>query len=138
MNDEFGKEAPLTISRGKIHDYLGMTFDFSKDGVVSFDMIDYIQWVIAEIPDEMIGTAATPAADHLFDVNEEPILLDKIRSDIYHKIVMQLQYVSFMCKRVMNKPDEDDWKKLTRAMRYLQATLSLKLRLAADGSGNVE
>ena len=149
MNDEFGKEAPLTISRGKIHDYLGMTFDFSEDGVVSVDMIDYIQSVIAEMPDEMIGTAATPAADHLFNVHEEPVLLDKIRSDLYHKIVMQLQYlsqrarpdlrtaVSFMCKRV-TKPDEDDWKKLTRAMRYLQATISLKLRLAADGSGNIE
>jgi hypothetical protein len=73
MNDEFGKEAPLTISRGKIHDYLGMTFDFFEDGVVSVDMIDYIQSVIAEMPDEMIGTAATPAADHLFNVNEEPV-----------------------------------------------------------------
>jgi hypothetical protein len=148
MNDEFGKEAPLTISRGRIHDYLGMTFDFSEDGVVAVDMIDYVKSVIAEMPAEMIGTAATPAADHLFTVNEEPILLDKTRSDTYHKLVMQLQYmsqrarpdlrtaVSFMCKRV-NKPDEDDWKKLTRTMRYLQSTVSLKLRLSADGSGNV-
>jgi hypothetical protein len=44
--------------------------------------------------------------------------------------------VSFLCKRV-TKPDEDDWKKLTRVMRYLQGTVSLTLRLAADGSGNV-
>jgi hypothetical protein len=64
-------------------------------------------------------------------------------------MVMQLQYtsqrarpdlrtaVSFLCKRV-TKPDEDDWKKLTRTMSYLQGTVSLTLRLAADGSGNVE
>jgi hypothetical protein len=148
MNAEFGKEAPLTISRGKVHDYLGMKFDYSVEGEVTVDMIDYVKSVIAEMPDEMIGTAATPAADHLFTISENPILLDKARSDTFHKMVMQLQYmsqrarpdlrtaVSFLCKRV-TKSDEDDWKKLTRVMRYLQGTVSLTLRLAADGSGNV-
>eukprot|EP00978_Attheya_sp_CCMP212_P046091 scaffold373512_cov98-Attheya_sp.AAC.1 len=29
---EFGNEAPLTIRRGKVHDYLGMTIDFSTPG----------------------------------------------------------------------------------------------------------
>jgi hypothetical protein len=149
MNAEFGKEAPLTISRGKVHDYLGMIFDYSVDGEVTVDMIDYAKSVIADMPDEMIGTAATPAADHLFSIADDPVFLDKDRSDTFHKMVMQLQYmsqrarpdlrtaVSFLCKRV-TKPDEDDWKKLTRVMRYLQGTVTLTLRLAADGSGNVE
>lgn len=29
LESEFGKEAPLTVSRGKVHDYLDMTIDFS-------------------------------------------------------------------------------------------------------------
>jgi hypothetical protein len=29
MEEEFGREAPLTVRRGKIHDYFGMTLDFS-------------------------------------------------------------------------------------------------------------
>jgi hypothetical protein len=29
---EFGKEAPLAITRGKIHDYLGMTLNNSEKG----------------------------------------------------------------------------------------------------------
>ena len=149
MHAEFGKEAPLTISRGKVHDYLGMVFDYSTAGAVTIDMIDYAKSVIAHMPTDMIGHAATPAADHLFSVADDPILLDQARSDLFHKLVMQIQYmsqrarpdlrtaVSFLCKRV-TKPDEDDWKKLTRVMRYLQGTVDLKLRLAADGSGNVE
>ena len=34
IKKEFGKEAPLTVNRGKIHDYLGMTLDFTEDGKV--------------------------------------------------------------------------------------------------------
>jgi hypothetical protein len=38
LSDEFGKEAPLTIRRGHVHDYLGMTLDFSVPGKVKFAM----------------------------------------------------------------------------------------------------
>jgi hypothetical protein len=63
-------------------------------------------------------------------------------------MVMQLLYlsqrgrpdlqtaVSFLFKRT-SAPDEDDYKKLTRAMRYLQGTKGLKLVLSADGSGTI-
>jgi hypothetical protein len=75
--------------------------------------------------------------------------LSEEKADIYHRVVMQLQYltqrarpdlrtaVSFLCKRVQ-KPNEDDYKKLTRTMRYLQGTLYLKLRLSSDGSGHIK
>ena len=43
LEAEFGKELPLTKTRGKVHEwYLGMTIDFSEDGKVCFTMIDYI------------------------------------------------------------------------------------------------
>ena len=29
INEEFGKEGPITVTRGKAHDYLGMTLDCS-------------------------------------------------------------------------------------------------------------
>ena len=34
LSDRFGKEAPMNISRGKVHDYLGMTLDFRQKGKV--------------------------------------------------------------------------------------------------------
>ena len=55
INKEFGKEAPLTINRGKIHDYLGMTLDFTEEGKVKIKMLDYVANMLAEAPDEMDG-----------------------------------------------------------------------------------
>jgi hypothetical protein len=34
LSEEFGKEAPLTITRGKVHEYLGMQLDFTTPGKV--------------------------------------------------------------------------------------------------------
>ena len=149
MQEVFGKESPLSESRGKVHDYLGMTLDFSKPGELSVTMIDYIKMVLAGVPNEMRGTANTPAAAHLFSVNDtNPIPLDDERAKIFYRVVMQLQYlsqrarpdlrtaISFLCKRV-TKSDEDDYKKLIRTVQYLDATVDLPLVLSVDGSGDL-
>jgi hypothetical protein len=148
LDAEFGKEEQLSIVRGKQHDYLGIHFDFSTAGDVAIDQIEYLRSIIADMPEEMIGTTATPSAAHLFSVNENPVLLPQDKADTYHRMVMQLLYlsqrarpdiqtpISFLCKRT-SAPDEDDYKKLTRVMRYLQGTVDLKLTLSADGSGAI-
>jgi hypothetical protein len=41
LDAKFGKEAPLSISQGKVHDYLGMVMDFSKPRQDMITMIDY-------------------------------------------------------------------------------------------------
>ena len=105
--------------------------------------------VLAGVPDDMRGTARTPAAAHLFAVNEaNPILLDEIAAKMFHRVVMQLQYlnqrarpdlrtaISFLCKRV-TRPDEDDYKKLVRLVRYLDATQDMPLTLSVDDSGHL-
>ena len=43
LKEVFGKEDPLTIHRGKHHDYLGMQLDYSEDGKVKITMFDYIK-----------------------------------------------------------------------------------------------
>jgi hypothetical protein len=146
LQGEFGKEAPMSVSRGDKHDYLGMVLDYSVPGEVQVDMIDYINGVLDEMPIEMVGRAQTPAGNHLFTINEDAQGLSEEKATTFHRMVMQLQYlsqrarpdirtaVSFLCKRT-TKADVDDWKKLVRVMKYLQATLDLKLRLSADGSG---
>jgi hypothetical protein len=40
IEDEFSKETPINKLRGKVHDYLGITLDFSKLGKVTVTMID--------------------------------------------------------------------------------------------------
>ena len=75
------------------------------------------------------------------------MLLEK--SDTFHLMVMQLLYlcqrgrpdvrtaIAFLT-RWTRAPNMDDYEKLTRVMRYLQAYLDLKLTLSAGASGVVQ
>ena len=47
-----------------------MIFDFSFQGEVQINMTYSILKIIKEFPVEIMGQQATPAADHLFKVNE--------------------------------------------------------------------
>jgi hypothetical protein len=65
-----GKQAPVTFTRGKVHDYLGMLLDYTEDGVVKIDMQEYLAKLLTDMPKRMDGTAKTPAAGHLFEVRD--------------------------------------------------------------------
>jgi hypothetical protein len=143
LNERYGKEAPLVVTRGKVHDYLGMTIDYSVDGKVQITMVEYIKEMLEELPADMAGESATPAANHLFTIREEPILLDEETSDKFHSYTAKLLFVSkrarpdvqtsvaFLTTRVKS-PDEDDYKKLAKCMKYLRATINLPLTMEAD------
>ncbi len=47
-------------------------------------MKDYVDSMIANMPDDMMGQASTPAAQHLFMVNNKnPVCLNKEKADIF-------------------------------------------------------
>ena len=85
MEEAFGADAPLSVSRGKIHDYLGMNLDFCVEGEVQIDMEHYIDMMLHDAPEDMEGVSNTPAAVHLFKTNmEDPKLLgDKQKKILY-------------------------------------------------------
>ena len=60
IDTEYGKISKMTITRGKVHKYLGMTIDYSSPGKVIFLMINYIGKIIDDIPEDMKGESATP------------------------------------------------------------------------------
>eukprot|EP00957_Ditylum_brightwellii_P174168 13260128-Ditylum_brightwellii.AAC.1 len=64
------KYGKLRTTQGKVHEYLGMTLDFSKKGKVRVGMTDYIKEIIEDFPEAVNTSVTTPAAVHLFDVNE--------------------------------------------------------------------
>ena len=67
LSVRYGGTMPLTISRGKIHKYLGMTFDYTKKGkvkVIRYDYIDGILDNITEFWKEGIGMK-NPAPNNL-------------------------------------------------------------------------
>ena len=133
----------LAENVGKTHDYLGMTFDYAFEGEVRINMCKYLSKVIEDFPEEITGVSATPAADYLFKVREDGKKLNEEQADMFHHTVYQLLFaanrarrdiqtaVSFLTTRVQ-APDEDDWGKLKRVLKYLKGTRYLKLILSAD------
>jgi Reverse transcriptase (RNA-dependent DNA polymerase) len=148
LSKKFGKEDPLSVHTGDVHDYLGMTIDFSGEGKVVFRMVDYIQNMLDELPDDFDGTAATPATSYLFKTRESATKLGVELSDLFHSNVAKLLYlaqrarpdilvtVAFLTTRV-SSPDIDDLGKLKRVMRYLRDTEDLPLTLEASGDGAI-
>ena len=149
MEEEFGKETPLTIARGPIQEYLRMTLDFTEKGKVVVKMSAYIKNMLKDAPASMDGHAITPAATHLFKVNtDNPKLMCKEKKELFVHLVMQGLYlsqrgrpdirtaISFLCSR-LNCPDKDDFKKLTRMIWYLRHTLYMCLVLGKDDSDSV-
>ena len=43
LETEFGQEAPLTVTQGKVHKYLGLTLDYRTPGKVKITLFDYIK-----------------------------------------------------------------------------------------------
>ncbi len=91
-----------------------------------------------------MGVAPSPAADHLFKIRDptEARLLPESQAVAYHHTVAQLLFLSRVRRDTqttvaflttwVKAPDEDDWGKLKRFLKYLKGTCSLKLTLAAD------
>jgi hypothetical protein len=108
LEERYGRKAPLTITCGKEHDYLGMTLDYSKPGKVEILMNDYIK-----------GIAGTPLANHLFQVKDNAERLDKETVQLFHPNLAKLLFlcklappnvqttVTFLTTRVQ-EPDIDD------------------------------
>jgi len=143
----YGKTDPLTIQRGKQHEYLGMSIDFGKQGSVMITMYDYVKKLINKLPDDMIGKRTTAAAEYLSKTDgNEPKLLEPEMAEQFHTLTATALYLSlrarvdlqlatgFLCTRV-KAPDEHDWKKLAHMMKYLQTTAYLPMILSADGKG---
>ena len=71
-----------------------MTIDHSSPGKVILSMIDYIGKIIDNIPDDMKGESDTPAAHHLFDIEEDATKLSQSDADLFHHFLAQLIYLS--------------------------------------------
>jgi hypothetical protein len=143
LNARYGDETPLTVTRGDIHEYLGMTIDYGTDGKVIIRMDDYVENMLEELPEDMSGVAVTPAAAHLFKVDDTEEDLNKEGSELFHSITAKLLFlckrarpdiqtpIAFLCTRVM-KPNAGDYTKLRRVISYLRGTKRMCLTLEAD------
>ncbi len=86
----------MATHRGKVHDYLGMIFDFSAKGKVMVTMVEYIKNIIKDFPEEITGTKTSPAADHLFTVRDPSLAkaLPEEQAMAFHRAMAQLLFLS--------------------------------------------
>jgi hypothetical protein len=149
LNKKFGtSKKPLAATFGDIHDYLGITIDCSEKGKVKSAMYDYLEDVLSDMPDDMRGTSPTPASDNLFDVDEESTLLTEKEADFFHRTTARLLFaakrarpdlqvaVAYLCTRA-KYPNQSDYRKLTRVIKYLRLTVSIPLVLGWDDTGQL-
>ena len=152
VNDEFakwletkcGKHGKVKTHHGKAHNCLGMTFDCSKKGKVIVDMMSHVEDMLNEFlkkPQEN-ETVMMPAADNLFSKGHGKKFNQECRENFHHTVAKGLfvskrarpnvqPMTAGLCTRV-KEPDETDWSKSMRLMKYLNGTRKRKLALSAD------
>jgi hypothetical protein len=139
----------MTVSRGKIHKYLGMTLDYTFCGQVRITMFDYVEEILTDFDKAEPkggGTKISAAPDSLFKVDDSCVKLAQNKAVEFHNLVAKTLYatkrarpdtctaISFLTTRV-REPDKDDWTKLVHLMRYIRGTCTMPLILSANGSG---
>lgn len=140
LNKKYGTFTPLSVKRGKLHDYIGMTLEYSNQGKCIVTMDDYILESIDEAPEDMDGLAETPASKHLFAVNSDAEKLPRDVADTFYSLTARLLFlakrarpyiqtaVACLCTRVKDS-NVDDYKKPTRVIKYLRKYPKLPLIL---------
>jgi hypothetical protein len=139
----------MTVSRGKIHKYLGMTLDYTVRGQVKITMFDYVDDILTDFDKTEPkggGTETIVAPDSLFKVDESCAKLAQNKAVEFHNLLAKTLYatkrerpdtctvIAFFTKRV-REPNKDDWTKLVQLMRYIRDTRTISLILSANGSG---
>lgn len=150
LEKEYARRDPLTVMRGKVHEYLGMTVDFRVKLQVTFTQYDYLKKLFNGLPEDMKSGALkhTAAPEYLFKTTDETCLLNEAKKEEFHNITAKSLWVSqrtrpdtqlavgFCCTRV-KEPTEHDWKKLKHLMRYLWTTRYLPLIIINDGKDTI-
>ena len=123
--DMFRQLGEVKTTRGLIHDYLGMTLDYSVPGQVSINMSHYVDKMVKEFPQENLkgASVASPWNENVFKVQHDSIPLEKEQDELFHTVTMQ---GLFLCKHghldiapaiaylttQVQKPNHADWTKL--------------------------
>jgi len=139
LEKEYSVKDPLTVTRGKLHEYLEMTVDFSVPGLCKMAQYDCIKKLWLSLPDNWKNGYKNNASPlNLFKVAEDSAELDEKKKEEYHTNTAKNLWLSqrsrpdiqfatgYHCTRV-KCPNADDWDKLKYSMQYLWETRCLPL-----------
>ena len=97
LNKMYGKHGAVKVNRGKVQDFMGMVFDFSKSGKVMVNMSDYVKTMIEDfsIKFKQNDSVVTPATNDLFSSGTSDNLSKKKVEEFHMFVANDL----FLCKR---------------------------------------
>ena len=91
MGNKFSKDTPLTMTRGKVIEYLCMTIKYSNKEKVKMCMFEYIDKSSATRHEG--GIYKMPAANQLFTINENFEVLNVDKAQRFYHLVAKLLYL---------------------------------------------
>lgn len=101
---KYGKETPVSVRRGRKHDYLGMKVNFSQKGKMRVTMFNYITEILNEALEAFTGTASTPVSKHLFDTDDNASKLEEKKATAFHHIVAKSLFLAKGARTTYNSP----------------------------------
>ena len=127
FKDKFGI---MKVKRGKTHNCLGMTLDFTEKGKAKVDMSECIKKMVEDFSIKTDKIDETPAGEHLFVVDPNCPKLDEEQKQEFCTVTAK---GLFVCKRAwpvvhtameflstrVKEPDQDDWKKSCCMINHL-------------------
>ena len=129
-NDGIGN---VSVTRGRRHEYLGMTLVFTNEGNLKIEMINYIDKMCKEFPEKLDGDTKYPWTEKLFSVDKNSDELDTQSKNSFHTHTMKMMYLAkrarpdvlpaviFLSTRV-KAPTVQDWRKLKKMMSFIWGT----------------
>ena len=99
LDESCGSQDPLTVTHVKIHEYLGMTIDFSLKMGVSFHQYDFIKKIRNSMPIELkVKHRRTLAREDLFKVYLNLESLDRNKKNQHHRVTAKCMWLSQMTR----------------------------------------
>ena len=73
LEQKYGEHGIVKVTRGKVHKFLGMTFDFCTKGKLKVDMTKYMKKMYEDFEQKYVlkNAAVLPAANDLFANDEK-------------------------------------------------------------------
>ena len=133
----------VNFEEGDKISYLGMLIDSTHDDYIDISMPAYIQQVISDMNITPDQTSKTPCSSKVFEINDDDIALNSKDKEFFHSTVAKILYLSkrtrpdillattFLCTRVQT-PGNEDMKKLSRVIKYLNGTRDMTMRVNRD------
>lgn len=138
----------LTVHWRNVHDYPGIDLDFLEDGKVKISMIKYLHKVLTEFPEVISNTSTIPDTDHLSKTRDPSKAhhLPEEQAAVFHHAVAQLLFLSSGARcniqtgvavltTCIKQPDENDWGKMKRILKYLYGMMQMKKTYPSSNGG---